>query len=226
MVSTSRERFLGLALLLTACACSWLAMMAVHELGHVVNAWLSGGHVAHVVLHPLTMSRTDLSENPHPIFVAAGGAAWGVGLPLAAWLISRNLCPRCAFLLKFFAGFCLVANGAYLASAIVMPVGDSEDLLRLGAPMWTLVLPGIVALLIGLALWNGLGPHFGFGEQRIDRQALYAVMLSLVILITGMLLWSALGEHRRTHALEPPARDMSNPPTQKPQAQFSALARA
>ncbi len=34
----------------------WLGMMAVHELGHVVGAWLTGGRVAKVVLHPLTIS--------------------------------------------------------------------------------------------------------------------------------------------------------------------------
>jgi hypothetical protein len=51
---------------------SWLGMMAVHELGHVLHAWLSGAVVARVVLGPFEMSRTDLWRNPHPLFVAAG----------------------------------------------------------------------------------------------------------------------------------------------------------
>ena len=53
---------------------SWLGMMWVHELGHVVNAWLCGGHVERVVLHPLRFSRTDLLVNPHPLVVR--GAGW------------------------------------------------------------------------------------------------------------------------------------------------------
>ena len=39
---------------------SWLLMQAVHELGHAIGAWISGGHVERVVLHPLTISRTDV----------------------------------------------------------------------------------------------------------------------------------------------------------------------
>ena len=48
---------------------SWLGMQAVHELGHVFGAWLTGGRVQQVVLHPLTISRTDLAENPSPLVV-------------------------------------------------------------------------------------------------------------------------------------------------------------
>jgi hypothetical protein len=49
---------------------SWLLMQAVHESGHVLGARLGGGTVAQVVLHPLTISRTDLAANPHPLLVA------------------------------------------------------------------------------------------------------------------------------------------------------------
>lgn len=48
---------------------SWLGMQAIHEVGHVLGATLSGARVVQVVLHPLTISRTDLAENPHPLFV-------------------------------------------------------------------------------------------------------------------------------------------------------------
>jgi len=37
---------------------SWWAMQAVHEFGHVLGAWLTGGRVERVVLSPLTISRT------------------------------------------------------------------------------------------------------------------------------------------------------------------------
>jgi predicted Zn-dependent protease len=39
---------------------SWLGMQAVHELGHVLGAWWTDGDVSRVVLHPLSISRTDL----------------------------------------------------------------------------------------------------------------------------------------------------------------------
>lgn len=56
---------------------SWLGMQAVHEAGHVLGAWVTGGRVAQVVLWPLTISRTDLAENPHPAVVVCVGPICG-----------------------------------------------------------------------------------------------------------------------------------------------------
>src|SRR5207253_7769696 len=84
---------------------SWLGMQAVHEFGHVLGAWLTGGRVAHVVLHPLTISQTDLSFNPSPLVVVWAGPVLGVSLPLLGWGIAAATGGRAAFLLRFFAGF-------------------------------------------------------------------------------------------------------------------------
>src|SRR5262245_32519309 len=104
-----------------AVAAAWLGLMAFHELGHVLGAWMSGGQVAGVVLHPLAFSRTDLALNPHPMFVALAGPLWGSLVPIGLWGVCQAMRFRLAFLLRFFAGFCLIANGAYLASATVIP---------------------------------------------------------------------------------------------------------
>src|SRR5208337_624939 len=56
----------------------WMAMMAVHELGHVVAAVATGGKVEKVVLHPLMISRTDVSPNPSPLIVVWAGPIVGV----------------------------------------------------------------------------------------------------------------------------------------------------
>lgn len=173
-------------------AASWLAMMVVHESGHVLAAWASGGRVARVVLHPLSFSRTDLAENPHPLFVVWGGPVWGSALPIVVWLAARTFRLRLAFLLRFFAGFCVIANGAYLASATVVPVGDSEDLLLLGAPLWAIAVPGLAAFAGGLATMNRLGPHFGLDGQTVDRQAVITTSAVLIALVVGMFCWSAL----------------------------------
>ena len=53
---------------------SWLGMQAVHESGHILGAWISGGRVAKVILNPLTISRTDIAHNPNPLFVEIGRA--------------------------------------------------------------------------------------------------------------------------------------------------------
>jgi hypothetical protein len=188
---TKPPRFPALILSLTTIGASWLGMMIVHESGHVLAAWLSGGRVTHVVLHPLAFSRTDVSPNPSPLFVVWSGPIWGAALPVFAWLIARAVRLRSAFLLRFFAGFCLIANGAYLASAALLPAGDTADLLRLGTPLWVIVIPGVAAFIAGLAMWNRLGPHFGFGGQPVDRAAILASSMALIVLVVGMLIWSA-----------------------------------
>src|SRR5262245_57017457 len=101
----------GLLIVATLLA-SWLGMQQVHELGHVIGAGLTGGRVARVVLHPLTISRTDLADNPHPLLVVWAGPVLGALLPLLLWAAVARL-PG-AFLVRFFAGFCLVANGVYI----------------------------------------------------------------------------------------------------------------
>jgi hypothetical protein len=105
-----------LVLIVCTLACSWLAMQIVHELGHVIGAWWTGGVVAKVVLRPWTFSRTELTSNPEPALVAWAGPMIGALAPLVSWLVAKiGHCPG-AYLLRFFAGFCLIANGAYLGA--------------------------------------------------------------------------------------------------------------
>lgn len=165
-------------------------MMAVHELGHVLHAWFSGGEVQRVVLHPLSISRTDVSPNPHPRFVAWGGALWGTVLPLAILGLGAIFVPPYRPLLAFFAGFCCIANGLYLAAGSFTGAGDAGDLLRHGAAQWQLVLFGLPACALGLWLWNGIGPSFGLGRANgaVDRRLaiLLAVALGIWAVFTAL----------------------------------------
>ena len=63
---------------------SWLGMQAVHELGHVIAAWATGGTVTAVVLDPFSFSRTDVTGSRYPVLEVWGGAFFGCVLPLAA----------------------------------------------------------------------------------------------------------------------------------------------
>ena len=171
---------------------SWLAMQAVHEFGHVAHAWLSGGLVERVVLHPLEISRTDVSPNPHPQFVAWGGPVWGSLIPLGTVAVLQWHGWARAWLSAFLAGFCLIANGAYLLGGSLFPVGDAQTLLESGAPRWALIVCGIAGLVSGLALWNGLGKHFGLGKSAsdVDKSAAWGMTVcALVVLIIEMLWW-------------------------------------
>src|SRR5262245_16001558 len=95
-------------------AFSWLAFMVVHEFGHVLVGWTSGASLSHVQLHPLQISWSAFSPNPHPQLVAWGGPVLGALLPLGFLAIARSVCAPGTYLFQFFAGFCLVANGVYM----------------------------------------------------------------------------------------------------------------
>jgi hypothetical protein len=167
---------------------SWLGMQAVHESGHALAGLLTGGRVARVVLNPLTISRTDLAENPHPLIVVWAGPFAGVLLPLAAWGVAAWVRMPGAFVLRFFAGFCLIANGAYIGCGSFYDVGDCGEMLRHGSPMWLLWLFGAAALPAGLWLWHRQGVHFGFGpaKGRVSPRIAYAVLAAcLGLLLVG-----------------------------------------
>src|SRR5689334_5558353 len=163
---------------------SWLGMQAVHELGHVLGAWLGGETVNKVVLHPLTISRTDTSHDRHPLLVVWGGPILGSLLPLVVLGITRLIRSGVFYLFQFFAGFCLVANGAYVGVGSFAAVGDAGDLMRHGASRRTLTVFGLACMPLGLSLWNGLGPHYGLGRAggEVDRGAALG-MLSLVLIV-------------------------------------------
>jgi hypothetical protein len=165
---------------------SWLGMQAVHEFGHVLGAWLTGGQVAKVVLYPLTISRTDLAENPHPLVVVWCGPVLGVVLPLILWGMATGLRMPGAFVLRFFAGFCLIANGAYIAFGSFDRVGDCESMVRYGSSLWQLWFFGLVTVPLGLWLWHRQGPYFGLGtaQGKVSAGVAYVSLLVDGLLLT------------------------------------------
>jgi hypothetical protein len=186
------KRLDQIILIVTFLGFSWLAMQAVHELGHVLGAVATGGQVSRVVLHPCEFSRTDVAVNPHPLAVAWAGPAVGTALPLGAFLLASGFRIRGGYLLRFFAGFCLVANGAYLAAGSSQGLADAGDMLRHGSRAWHLMLFGVATIPLGLYLWNGLGPHFGLGpaQGRVNHAAALASLALLGLLVGAELLFA------------------------------------
>jgi hypothetical protein len=167
---------------------SWLGMQAVHESGHVLGAWLTGGRVERVVLHPLTISRTDLGHNPSPLAVVWAGPVAGTAVPVLVWAGAAAVRLPGAFVLRFFAGFCLLANGLYIGVGSLDRVGDAGDMLRHGSAPWQLWLFGAATAPAGLWLWNGQGPYFGFGPARgrVSRGVAYGSLAAcLALLVLG-----------------------------------------
>jgi hypothetical protein len=171
----------------------WLGFMGVHELGHVLAAWATGGGVVKVVLHPLSLSRTDVHPNPSPLVVVWAGPIVGVMLPLLLWGVFCVARLPGGYLARFFAGTCLIANGLYIGAGSLGRVGDAGDMMRWGTPIWVLWLFGLLTAPPGFWMWNGVGRYFGLGQARgrVDHRTAYISVALLVLSVTLMLLLSS-----------------------------------
>ena len=128
----------------------WLAMMLVHELGHVAAAQLTGATITSLELRPGPISHTLAQPNPNPGVVVWAGFVVGWVAPqltAPAWAIRRGLIGP---VLRAWAAFCLLAGGTYLA------VGGGGDrftdtgLLRAeGWPLWLLIAIGASVAAVG-----------------------------------------------------------------------------
>lgn len=151
---------------------SALAGMMVHELGHVAMAHVMGLKVAEVVWGPVgplpgagELSHTFLMDHPRPAAVVWAGFVVGCGLPLVMWAIAGWTRWQWSSLPRFFAGFCLVGNGAYLAAGWLEPTTDGGELARGGVPVWLMVMLGLILVAAGLAIWHRLGELLGVGPH-------------------------------------------------------------
>jgi len=196
------NRFFQSLLILSTAGLSWLLMMALHECGHLLHGWLSGAKLAGIFLPLIGFSRTEFAANPHPLFVVWGGPLWGCLLPLAilagvrllgATDAKRLMVKRYDYLVAWFAGFCLIANGGYMAGGAFMGGSGADDpsvVLQNGGARWQLLAFGLPAIAAGLFLWNGLGPYFGLGPSRgkVDRTAAVGMTVALLLVVCAVVM--------------------------------------
>jgi hypothetical protein len=188
-----KKRLLQVQLIVSFVGFSWLAMQAVHELGHVITARLSGGEVLKVALHPLIVSRTDLGYDPHPLAVVWGGPIFGSMLPLLASALATWFRVPGSYLFRFFAGFCLVSNGLYIGIGRFLAEGaDPWVMTENGSPRWVLVAFGLTAFTLGLYLWHRQGQHFGLGDAKgnVSTEAAFISTALLLTLLAAELIYN------------------------------------
>ncbi|MDD5678781.1 MAG: hypothetical protein PHW60_12465 [Kiritimatiellae bacterium] len=177
-------------LIVTFLAFSWLAMQAMHELGHVIGARLTKAEVTSVTLHPCIISRTDLGHNPHPLVVVWAGPVIGSALPLLAFLVGKVCRAPGVYLFRFFAGFCLIANGIYIAFGPSAGAADTGVMIQHGSPHWIMIIFGLLTALLGMYLWHRQGERFGLGEAKgtVSRKATVVSVLLLAAIVGGELI--------------------------------------
>ena len=157
-------RFWGIGLL-TAVVC-WYGMMATHEFGHAIGAWVSGGEGMKVSLPIFGFSQTTVAHNPYPLIEVWAGPM--LGDVFAAMVLGITvLIKRLRGFGYAFAGFCLITNGVYIGlgwiESIFQGAGDAGDLIRDGAKVWQRVGFGVISSLSGLWVW-----HVGIEKSRAN----------------------------------------------------------
>ena len=160
-------------------------MMAVHEFGQVVGALTSGSTVERVVLHPLTISRTDVSPNLNPTLVVWLGPILGCVIPVFVWRLVPRQFAAVRNIALFFAGFCLLANGAYIAIGSFDRVGDCRVMLQHGSPLWTLLLFGALTIPLGFYILHPLGSlkQFLANPSLVDPALAYTILGILIVVL-------------------------------------------
>src|SRR5262245_16974732 len=93
------------------------------------------------------------------------------------WGVAAGRIPG-DYVFRFFAGFCLLANGLYVGVGSFAGVGDCGEMLRHGSQLWQLWLFGALTAPLGLWLWHGQGLHFGLGKAKgkVDPRVAYATL--------------------------------------------------
>lgn len=176
------KRAVQIVLIVTFAAFSWLMMQVVHELGHIAAALATGAEIVKVYLHPFIVSSTDVWDPPHPLVEVWAGPIAGSIILLGALLIAKAFrCPA-LYLFRFFAGFCLIINGVYIAFGPSAGGADTALMIENGTPRWVMVIFGSCTAPLGLYLWHKQGVYFGLGEAKgaVDS---HAVVVSTILLI-------------------------------------------
>lgn len=180
------RQFLLLLFVTSILLICWFGMVALHELGHVLGAWVTGGTVLRVVIHPLAIAHTEVFPNPSPGVVAWMGPLVGVVAPLVAACSFRRR-GNLGRLFAFFAGFCLIANGTYISLGSFQGVGDSGQIMRAGTPQIFLLAFGVVSVPCGLWIWHQLGSLPDLTRETVETKpfiglATFGILLLLVIM--------------------------------------------
>ncbi len=182
----------GALLLLGSFAFGYNAATALHEFGHVLAAWATGGRVQAFYLHPFTTSYTTIDPDPSPLLTHAAG----VTLAPLAGLVCIALARRVegAYTVPLYAtGVAAFAtSGIYLVVGTWAGMGDARTLVDLGTPPLGLMLVG--AGLIAAAV--RLAPHvvslLGLSPTDSLLRRLAVLELGVAPYLMGMLVWHVL----------------------------------
>jgi hypothetical protein len=168
-VVTSQRQLLKLSLFLFGSfAIGFNLATALHELGHAIVMWASGGVVDRIVLHPFTWSYTYYGSMPkYPILTSSAGIVFeSVVALLLVGLAWRSRQQSWSLTFIMIGTVATVKAGLYaLIDGIVFGGGDATSLIQLGMPATVIVGAGILLIGVGLLLAITGFRSIDFGSQ-------------------------------------------------------------
>lgn len=126
-------------------AISWVVMTQVHEWGHVIGGYLSGGQLIALDVWPWHLPLSIFEPDPQPLITLWSGLLLGIAVPFMVALVFRM--PE----VWFVSHFCWLANGSYISLAWISGDRylDTTKLLEHGAPAWSIGLYCLVSIGVG-----------------------------------------------------------------------------
>jgi len=153
-------------LLLGSFAIGYNAAHAIHELGHAIAVWFSGGSITGLALHPFSLSKIHYSITETVTIVLAGALfASLVGLLMlaliwrqrSAWAVPIVVTVLCTF----------IVNAVYFGvDGMLLVGGDATVLIKRGVSQPVVVGVGILLLVVGTVIAMLLLPRLGIGQQN------------------------------------------------------------
>lgn len=175
-------------LLLGSFAIAYNASEFLHELGHALAAWMTGGQVSGIVVHPFNWSFC-YAVSPYPLFLTAAGVMFS---SLAGVLIFVCLIrwPKPFLLPLLLIGpLTLINNGDYmLMDLIVQSGGDACSLAAMGISPAVIVPGALFLLLAGFALAVILIRKIGLLEGGFTMR-LIIIGMGILSYLTTALVW-------------------------------------
>ncbi|MCA9016469.1 MAG: hypothetical protein KDA77_14140, partial [Planctomycetaceae bacterium] len=131
--------------------------------------------------------------NPHPAVVVWAGPLWGVLFPLGLLLVANRLRWSVASWVQFFVGFCLIANGAYIAGGALEGIGDCGVMRQTGTPLWVMWGFGLLTVPPGFWLWHRLGSFRKWwrNPECVSEKNAWGMFLAMIALVVLMVCFSA-----------------------------------
>ena len=154
---------------------AWVLGIVLHELGHAVAMWTTGGIVDRITITPFSWSYTYYGSTPkYPQFTTWSGALLGSLFGLIILFIIRNKpTPYSVPFLYLGIAPMLHGGGYYLLDTFVTKRGDAASLIRSGVPISVVLAVGFFLAVIGIFFlikyfyWNGLSPRDTFPQRCI-----------------------------------------------------------